>query len=387
MSIRDRRYLIVVAVLVAGVTVVAALGPRRVADAYSSWATSLQTTAEDAPQALLDEQSAPPGSEAMLLVVTDDDGRGAAFALLTTAPDGPAVLVTIPAPLYDLLPGYGIFPLGDAMAFEGTDLTVLTTSNALGVRIDGVLVLSAAELSSLVGDGVVIDLASPLLVEGDDGTVVRVAAEGERTRSGEVVASLFIEEGDGDQLALLERQAAAWEGVVRHVGNDAALVDQIADAAGPDAALAAGLFAAAGADDLEVTVPPLAQVGAGSDEGFEAQEAEVSVFVVRRLPHLALSDGPRSRVEILNGNGQLQTTRTASEVLVRAGYRIVRTDNAENFDFAATIIVAQGRANADEARRAVTALGTGDLRLELQAPSGIIDVSIIVGADIATGEG
>ena len=176
----------------------------------------------------------------MLLVVTDDNGRGAAFALLTTAPDGPAVLVTIPAPLYDLLPGYGIFPLGDAMAFEGTDLTVLTTSNALGVRIDGVLVLSATELSSLVGDGVVIDLASPLLVEGDDGTVVRVAAEGERTRSGEVVAALFIERGDGDQLALLERQAAAWEGVVGLSANMAALVDRIATPPGPDAPLAAG---------------------------------------------------------------------------------------------------------------------------------------------------
>jgi hypothetical protein len=74
-------------------------------------------------------------------------------------------------------------------------------------------------------------------------------------------------------------------------------------------------------------------------------------------------------------------------VLIDQGYHVVRTDNAESFEFETTVVVAQGRENADPARRAVTVLGVGDLQLELRAPSGVVDLSIIVGQDIPPGEG
>ncbi len=384
---RNRRVLIVAGFVVVTAAVVLAIGPRRVADAYSSWASSLQESADEVPAAAYEPSRAVPGGEGILFVVTDESGAGVAYSIVTTAAEGPGVLTVVPAPLYDLLPGYGIFPLSDAMAFEGEDLALVSASNALGVRLDGAVAVSTTDLSTVLDDGVVVDLANPLLAETEEGDLVRIAAEGELARSGEVLAALFAEAGDGDQLALLERQAAAWEGVVRYLAANATVADRLVQRAGGDTALLVGILAAIASGELEITVVPVDAVGSGEDEGFETAEDEVAAFVARRLPHLALYDGPRPRAEILNGNGRLQTTRSVAEVLVRSGYRVVRTDNAENFDFDTTIVIAQGRENADAAGRAVTALGTGELRLELRAPSGIIDVSIIVGKDVPAGEG
>ena len=50
-------------------------------------------------------------------------------------------------------------------------------------------------------------------------------------------------------------------------------------------------------------------------------------------------------------------------------------------------MIAQGREHQREAEEVVNLLGSGDLLLELRAPSGVVDLSIIVGLDIPAGEG
>jgi polyisoprenyl-teichoic acid--peptidoglycan teichoic acid transferase len=72
--------------------------------------------------------------------------------------------------------------------------------------------------------------------------------------------------------------------------------------------------------------------------------------------------------------------------LIRRGFRVIKTDNAENFDFEETLVISQGREHRAEADEAIDALGVGELLLELRAPSGVVDVSIIVGHDIPAGE-
>jgi LytR cell envelope-related transcriptional attenuator len=389
-AMRDRWIaIVVVAVGLVALTAAAVFAVASSGDAarsYETWADHLQTVAEEAAAAPLAGDVPDAASDGLLLVVSDESGRASAFAVLTTADDGSSVLGVLPASLYDLLPGYGIFPIADSLSFEGAGLAALAVENALGVSIGGVLVVPAAELQTLLVGDVPVDLPNPLLEQQDDGTIVRIAAEGDLLRSPEVVAELFTNRGDGELLAHLERQVATWDGFIGHVAADPALSARFAALAGSGRELATSLLTAA-RSGVDVTLVPVSQVGGGDDEGFETESEEIASFVERRMPHLALRSGVRPRAEILNGNGRLRTTRAVAEILVGRGFRIIRTDNAETFDFETTVVLAQGDEHMDVAREAVTALGTGELRLEAEAPSGIVDVSIIVGHDIPTGEG
>jgi len=69
-------------------------------------------------------------------------------------------------------------------------------------------------------------------------------------------------------------------------------------------------------------------------------------------------------------------------VLVPLGFRVVLSQNADLFGYERTRVVANsGRAIAD-AQRIREALGVGRVRVS-QVPSGIGDITIIVGEDFA----
>jgi hypothetical protein len=139
---------------------------------------------------------------------------------------------------------------------------------------------------------------------------------------------------------------------------------------------------------VQVTLLPVVAVSAaGVEDGFKVDPEAASGFVASRLGHLLLAEGERPRVEILNGNGRILTTRTVATTLIRAGFRVVNTDNADSFDYEESLVVAQGREHQADAERVLSILGRGSLLLELRAPSGVVDVSIIVGQDLPVGEG
>jgi hypothetical protein len=75
-----------------------------------------------------------------------------------------------------------------------------------------------------------------------------------------------------------------------------------------------------------------------------------------------------------------------AEVVVRRAFRVVPTDNADRFDYASTLVVAQGQHALEAAREAAGAVGAGSVYLEEASPSLVVDVSIIVGLDIPAGE-
>ena len=91
-------------------------------------------------------------------------------------------------------------------------------------------------------------------------------------------------------------------------------------------------------------------------------------------------------MEVLNGNGRIGATRVVAEALVRRGFRVVRTDNADRFDYTATLVIAQGEAARGAAQEVAGIVGAAVVYLEEAAPSLVIDVSIIVGLDIPAGE-
>jgi hypothetical protein len=86
-------------------------------------------------------------------------------------------------------------------------------------------------------------------------------------------------------------------------------------------------------------------------------------------------------VEILNGNGRIGTTGPIAALLVDNGYRVVKTDNADRDDYAESRIIAQGREHQQDAIDVQRMLGSGEVLLELRQPSGIVDLTIIVGRD------
>jgi len=87
-------------------------------------------------------------------------------------------------------------------------------------------------------------------------------------------------------------------------------------------------------------------------------------------------------VEVLNGNGRIGTTGPIAALLVDKGYRIVKTDNADRDDYAETRVIAQGREQQQNAIDVQRILGSGEVLVEVRQPSGIVDLTIIVGRDI-----
>jgi len=144
------------------------------------------------------------------------------------------------------------------------------------------------------------------------------------------------------------------------------------------------VLAAAQDPDLVMTAVPVRRIEAagGDTERYQLPSSAASAFVSDRFSYLVIRADPRPRVEVLNGNGRIGTTGPIAALLVDQGYRIVKTDNADRDDFAETQVIAQGLEHQQDAIDVQRLLGSGEVLLELRQPSGIVDLTIIVGRDI-----
>ncbi|MFQ5947662.1 MAG: LytR C-terminal domain-containing protein [Acidimicrobiia bacterium] len=357
-------------------------------DTWNRWATRLQRLAEEVPERRVESGPTAARSESLLLVVTDAAGKGSAFALLARSPEAETLLVLMPPRLLAVLPGFGEFAIEEAPGFEGPVLAELTVSNLLGIRMDGVLPLGPGELAGAVVEPMLVDLPMPVILDEGAG-LERLLDAGEALRDPVTVEVLLTAQGSDNQFEWLQRQGAVWLAIISRIADDPELADRMAaySTAAPEA-VADLLTAAAEEVELGVTVLSVTRlpVEAGT-EAFRLSFQEASSFVEQRLAHLLLREGERPRVEVLNGNGQVGTTRVVSETLIRQGFRLIKTDNADRFTYEETQVIAQGRDAQAAAREALEVLGRGALLLEVGAPSGVVDVSIIVGRDIPAGEG
>ncbi len=363
----------------------AASGAGEVADVWTGWAGRLEAVAEESAGTVPVALPAPEGSASVLVTVADAGGEGVAFALFAVGPGSPATVMLAPADLLAILPGYGDFRLAQAVQFEGPELAALTLTNLLGVRVDHVLGLGPGDLERALGGPAVLDLPTPLIVaQGDEGQVL--AASGRAERPAVVVEAVLTTPGVGDPLEWLERQGAVWEAVLAAAAAEPQVAGRLAALAESGAAEIEAVLAAAAGAGASITAVPVGRVAVGGEDVRYTLDADGEDFVAGRLGHLAVRDGPRPRVEVLNGNGRVGTTRVVAEQLVERGFRVVRTDNADRFDYELTQVVAQGRVNRVAAQAVLDMIGSGELLLELRNPSGLIDISIIVGQDVPAGE-
>ncbi len=355
-------------------------------DLWSEWGTSLQDRAAaipEPPPPTTVPPAEPVASRSVLVTVGDGVGA-AAFALLVQPPVGDRELVMIPQTLLVQVPGFGEFSMAEALAFGGPDLARLALANEMGIRIDDLVAVPGGGLAVLAED-LVVDVPVELFVEEPDGSR-RLIASGTQRLSIDLVELLLVEQGTGDQFDWLRRQEAVWEGIGAFVVEDSGAAVRLM-ATGADPTGSAGLRTAIAADPL-IGTPPLDRVAmGGSRDALVLATDRIDGYLEERLGHLHLREGRRPRVEILNGNGTAGSSLPVAEALIGEGFYVFRSGNADRFDYAASQVIAQGEDAVEAAREVGAILGVADLLLEAQAPSGVVDVSIIVGTDLARREG
>jgi hypothetical protein len=357
----------------------------RASSRVEEWATRLQDIAASVPQAEIEERTGLTGSHSALIVLGEGPGD-CAFALLALSPEGVPSLTLLPSTLLGVVPGYGEFTLAEALAFEGPELAALTVVNELGVRLDEVVALGTGDLAAALPAAMTVDLPVPLLT-AEDGGLRQVLGAGVQPLAPAAVEMLLVTPGSGDAFEWMQRQGAAWRGILAAVAADPEVADHLAAFSSAGNSVAADLMVtAATADGLLLGAPPVEAVATVGGEALALSAGTAAEFVASRLGHLLLMAGDRPRVEVLNGNGRIGATRVVAEAVVRQGFRVVRTDNADRFDYATTLVVAQGEDAQQAAREVAGILGVPTVYLEEAAPSLVVEVSIIVGQDIPAGE-
>lgn len=314
-----------------------------------------------------------------LLFVKDDAGRAESIVLVAGV-DGSSDRVMLFNPsLVVTVPGFGDHELGDVPEL-GDDLVALSITNLLGIRIDGTVIHDVASFAAAVDEPVEVELPGPLLIQ--EGDVQRVlAAEGPGLRNPELLATMLTEPGIEGESGFVLRQGRVWAALLAASAVDGQLADRLLGEATP---LATQAFNAAAQDPdtvlSQLPVDRLETFGSGIERfGFDG--AQTATVVERSFPYLAIAAEPRVVVEVLNGNGGVGVTQPVARRLVEAGYHVIRTDNADRDDYGVTQIIAQGRDRQQYAVAARELLGLGEVVLELRQPSGIFDLTIIVGND------
>ena len=327
----------------------------------------------------------PEGASA-LVVVVDDEGRASSTTLFGAHPDFVSEVTLFPPALLTTIPGFGEGLLGNTTRFGGGDLSQLTVQNMLGVRIDGTTVHDPASFAAAIGGPLEVDVPNPLIVESDGAEIILVG-EGPALRSPQEMATLLTVQGTGDQLAWLVRQGAVWEAVLDAAAEDPTIAAALGVGAPSGTERSAATIALAASGDRNIGAAPVDRVerAGGGVEFYQLTGASDEEFTAVRLPYLELRPPPRPRIEILNGNGLVGTTQVVSDVLINDGFWVIRTDNADNFSYETTLVIAQGRENQDFALEVQRLLSLGDVEVQQRQPSGVVDVTIIVGQDLPAG--
>jgi len=285
---------------------------------------------------------------------------GAPNALLAVVGIGggqpPAGLV-LPPGMTVIVPGQGETPTEQVQALPGDSMRI-SLSNAVGVWVPHYAVMN------LNGFGDTIDRIGGLTVNLPDVYTVggSVLGPGRTHMSGNQVVTFLYEKA--------EDTALRWSSVLEAFLKVAPAVPR-SDLVETDdaAAVAAVLGAASGA---EVQVAPTKVVGATAIIPAQPDFDEL----VGRLFGTPIP----VRAFVQNGSGIPGIGEAVARDLLPQGFRIVLTGNAESFNHDTTLITAIGADHLDDANRARSALGVGAVRVS-QVPSGLADVTIVVGRD------
>lgn len=290
---------------------------------------------------------------------------GAPHAMLTIVGSGgdqpPASLVLPPGTMV-VAPGQGETTIEGVAALQPTSMRV-AVSNAIGGWID------ASAVTDLEGLAAIVDRVGGLTVNLPEAVTLgdTVLGPGTTAFDGTQVAAFVRAEGDdaGERWALIVQALLADADTAEATGaatGELATVD--------DAALVAEVLGAAAGASVELA--PTAPVAATA----LVLDQPAADELVRELFGLAEA----VRVLVQNGNGEPGIGEEVARLLLPNGFRVVLSQNADTFRHKKTEIAATEAAFAGEAERVRELLGVGTVAVS-QVPSGLADITIVVGRD------
>jgi hypothetical protein len=133
------------------------------------------------------------------------------------------------------------------------------------------------------------------------------------------------------------------------------------------------------AKDVWVVPMPVKPVALGTERYYEPQRAEIADLILQWWGVNASGQKQAVRVIVYNGVGTPGVAGAAARQLIRAGFRVVDSKNADRFDYKTTRILLYHGTKAD-ADRVRDTLGVGEVAVESQAQD-VADIILIVGAD------
>ncbi len=299
---------------------------------------------------------APGASELLILQVvgTHDpllaligDGRG----------DRRPGFFSVPFDLMLTVPGEGEVMASD-VAGLGAETVRVAVSNTFGAWAEHVAVMDLEGLSDVVDRGGGIRVEVPGFYVTEAGNLGPGAAR----LSGEQVVALLSLEEDGAEARWASVVQALLRGRVRLGGEDLAETEGIA---GVRRVLRGARGAAIAA------FPTLTVAGSVTVPRQPDLDRQVTRLFGSRTP---------VPVIVQNGSGAPGLGQDVAAVLLPLGFRVVLSQNADLFGYARTRVVANSDGAIADARRIKRALGVGRVRVS-QVPSGIGDITIVVGED------
>jgi hypothetical protein len=138
-------------------------------------------------------------------------------------------------------------------------------------------------------------------------------------------------------------------------------------------------FAAIPSGNVALVPLPVKPVNVGEQTYFEPQREEIA-DLLDTWWGVTLSEAEEfTRVIIYNGSGVPGIGGVAAQDLIRSGFRVVDTRNADNFDYETTRVVVQN-GPVEAADEIVEVLGVGEIT-EQPADQQVADIIIIIGKD------
>lgn len=124
---------------------------------------------------------------------------------------------------------------------------------------------------------------------------------------------------------------------------------------------------------------PVKPLKLGNQTYFEPQAAEVADLIKSWWGVDVTNTSQIVRVIVYNGAGVPGIAGQAGQQLIRAGYRVVDTKNADNFNYAKTQVIVR-RGDASRGQGVAKALGVGEVKLD-PSEADVTDVIVIIGKD------
>jgi len=132
-------------------------------------------------------------------------------------------------------------------------------------------------------------------------------------------------------------------------------------------------------EDVALVPLPVKPISLGSQTYFEPQRDEVADLVEQWWGTSIADADSIVRVIVYNGSGTPGIAGDAAQQLIRGGFRVVDTKNADRFDYETTqVIVQNGDQSAGDAVKEV--LGVGEIVMQ-PADQQVADVIVIIGSD------